>query len=387
MPLHRAVAGRRPGATPYESGVQPAPLTLLGGAGLSRRWPTRLLTGFHRARGRHRPPASAAWRCHAQQGRTDPGTRLLCTGGWQAIRFNFRGWAPAPDVRRGRGETRDLLAVLEQTANRASRWFWRIFVWRLRGLLRAAQVLMAHEAERPDMQHRLRHLLLAGTAANRFTIRPCRRSMPGCMPERSRCMVRSMMVPLADVLEWARPQQTLPVTVVPAAAIFSWTIAPAQTPGAAAPAGNVRLITQPSGAQPCGLPDRHDDCFFPMSCFPSSSFRSRVAGAACLLLTATASLPWPAVAQPAGAVAAPAPAPHPPAPEPVAVPPVQPGFPAPPPAGGAACSSTWAPTTRSLAARTWMPCDEPASLTKLMTAYIVFDALKAARSAWTKPLA
>lgn len=70
---------------------------------------------------------------------------------------------------------------------------------------------------------------------------------------------------------------------------------------------------------------------FPIVLFSISSFRSCVAGAACLLLTATASLPGSTVAQPAGAVAAPRASAASSAPEPVAVPPVQPGFPASPP--------------------------------------------------------
>ena len=119
---------------------------------------------------------------------------------------------------------------------------------------------------------------------------------------------------------------------------------------------------------------------FPMSCFPSSSFRSRVAGAACLLLTATASLPWPAVAQPAGAVAAPRASAASPAPEPVAVPPVQPGFPAPPPlAARSFLLIDVGANNQILAAKDMDAVMEPASLTKLMTAYIVFDALKSGK--------
>nr|MBP8794752.1 alpha/beta hydrolase [Brachymonas sp.] len=139
--------------------------------------------------------------------------------GWKVIRFNFRGvGASAGAYDEGRGETHDLLAVLEQTANLGQPVVLGGFSFGAFVACSAAQVLMAHEAERPDEQRRLRHLLLAGTAASRFAVPPVdARLHAGTLALHG---ALDDVVPLADVLDWARPQQTLPVTVVPAGGHF-----------------------------------------------------------------------------------------------------------------------------------------------------------------------
>jgi alpha/beta superfamily hydrolase len=145
--------------------------------------------------------------------------RACAQAGWQAIRFNFRGvGASAGTYDEGRGETQDLLAVLEQTAKPGQPVVLGGFSFGAFVACSAAQVLMAHEAGRPDMQHRLRHLLLAGTAASRFAVPPVdARLHAGTLALHG---ALDDVVPLADVLDWARPQQTLPVTVVPAGGHF-----------------------------------------------------------------------------------------------------------------------------------------------------------------------
>ena len=145
--------------------------------------------------------------------------RACAQAGWKVIRFNFRGvGASAGAYDEGRGETHDLMAVLEQTANLGQPVVLGGFSFGAFVACSAAQVLMAHEAERPDEQRRLRHLLLAGTAASRFAVPPVdARLHAGTLALHG---ALDDVVPLADVLDWARPQQTLPVTVVPAGGHF-----------------------------------------------------------------------------------------------------------------------------------------------------------------------
>ena len=125
--------------------------------------------------------------------------RACAQAGWKVIRFNFRGvGASAGAYDEGRGETHDLLAVLEQTANLGQPVVLGGFSFGAFVACSAAQVLMAHEAERPDEQRRLRHLLLAGTAASRFAVPPVdARLHAGTLALHG---ALDDVVPLADVL-------------------------------------------------------------------------------------------------------------------------------------------------------------------------------------------
>jgi hypothetical protein len=195
------------------------PLALLGGAGVIEALADAPANGV--------PPRGVAVIAHPHP--LHGGTmhnkvvqtlaRACAQAGWKVIRFNFRGvGASAGAYDEGRGETHDLLAVLEQTANLGQPVVLGGFSFGAFVACSAAQVLMAHEAGRPDMQHRLRHLLLAGTAASRFAVPPVdARLHAGTLALHG---ALDDVVPLADVLEWARPQQTLPVTVVPASGHF-----------------------------------------------------------------------------------------------------------------------------------------------------------------------
>jgi alpha/beta superfamily hydrolase len=116
------------------------PLALLGGAGVIEALADAPANGV--------PPRGVAVIAHPHP--LHGGTmhnkvvqtlaRACAQAGWKVIRFNFRGvGASAGTYDEGRGETHDLLAVLEQTAKPGpAGGSGRIFVWRLRGLQRSA---------------------------------------------------------------------------------------------------------------------------------------------------------------------------------------------------------------------------------------------------------
>lgn len=139
-----------------------------------------------------------------------------------------------------------------------------------------------------------------------------------------------------------------------------------------------------AGCLPCFVGGHSAGCRNPMTTVSRMSFaqhfsrhtlfpRTRLVAAACALLLTVGQLPLAALAQ-AGAAANGA---HPPAAEAQAVAPVQTGFPAPPPlAARSFLLIDISSGNQILAGKDMDAVMEPASLTKLMTAYIVFDALK-----------
>ena len=135
--------------------------------------------------------------------------RAFVQCGWTTVRFNFRGvGASAGTHDAGRGELDDLLAVVRQVAPQGplalAGFSFGAFV--------TSHALAALWSQRDE-----RHAVLVGTAASRFQVAP----VP---PEAHlRTLVlhgeQDDTVPLADVLDWARPQ-TLPVTVIPGGGHF-----------------------------------------------------------------------------------------------------------------------------------------------------------------------
>lgn len=130
--------------------------------------------------------------------------RAFVQAGWTAVRFNFRGvGASAGSYDEGRGETQDLLAVVEALAPQGplalAGFSFGAFV-----TVQAVQALWG--------PREIEHVVLVGTATARFAV-------PALPPEcRERAFVihgeQDDTVPLAATLDWARPQ-SLPVTVVP----------------------------------------------------------------------------------------------------------------------------------------------------------------------------
>ena len=135
--------------------------------------------------------------------------RACVACGYTAVRFNFRGvGASAGTHDEGRGELQDLLAVVEQVAPKGPLV--------LAGFSFGAFVT-SHALQALWPQGRVERVVLVGTAASRFTVAP----VP---PEAHlRTLVvhgeQDDTVPLAAVMDWARPQ-ILPVTVIPAGGHF-----------------------------------------------------------------------------------------------------------------------------------------------------------------------
>ncbi len=130
--------------------------------------------------------------------------RAFVQCGWQAVRFNFRGvGASAGTYDEGRGEAADMLAVIEQVAPSGS--------LALAGFSFGAFVT-SHVTRTLSPARSLEKLVLVGTAASRFEVAPV-------APElHEQTLVlhgeQDDTVPLASVMDWARPQ-SLPVTVIP----------------------------------------------------------------------------------------------------------------------------------------------------------------------------
>lgn len=130
--------------------------------------------------------------------------RAFVQCGWQAVRFNFRGvGASAGTYDEGRGESADMLSVIEQVAPDGP--------LALAGFSFGAFVT-SHVVQAVSVQRSVDKLVLVGTAASRFKVAPV-------VPEmHERTLVihgeQDDTVALSSVMDWARPQ-TLPVTVIP----------------------------------------------------------------------------------------------------------------------------------------------------------------------------
>jgi hypothetical protein len=136
--------------------------------------------------------------------------RAAVLAGLAAIRFNFRGVGHSEGLHDdGRGELDDLLAVVQAEAAQGPLV--------LAGFSFGAFVT-SHAVQRLHAAGRaLRQVVLVGTAASRFTVAP----IPEELHARTLVVHGELddTVPLAAVMDWARPQ-VLPVTVVPGGGHF-----------------------------------------------------------------------------------------------------------------------------------------------------------------------
>jgi len=135
--------------------------------------------------------------------------RAFVQCGWQAVRFNFRGVGATEGVYdEGRGELQDLLAVVQQVAPQGT--------LALAGFSFGAFVT-SHAVQTLWPQRAIEKIVLVGTAASRFAVAD--------IPPEAHAHTLTLhgeqddTVPLAAVMDWARPQ-TLPVTVIPGGGHF-----------------------------------------------------------------------------------------------------------------------------------------------------------------------
>lgn len=135
--------------------------------------------------------------------------RAFVLAGWTAVRFNFRGVGRSEGTYdEGRGELDDLLTVVRAQAPDGPLC--------LSGFSFGAFVT-SHAAAQLQAQRDVQRLVLVGTAASRFSVAP----VPSELHLRSLVIHGELddTVPLASVMDWARPQQ-LPVLVVPGGGHF-----------------------------------------------------------------------------------------------------------------------------------------------------------------------
>lgn len=135
--------------------------------------------------------------------------RAFVQSGWSAVRFNFRGVGGSAGAHdEGRGEAEDMKALVAALAPEGpialAGFSFGAFV--------ASGVLASLWASRE-----VRKVVLVGTAASRFSVS----AIPPEAHERTLVVhgEEDDTVPLASVMDWARPQ-TLPVTVVPGGGHF-----------------------------------------------------------------------------------------------------------------------------------------------------------------------
>ena len=131
--------------------------------------------------------------------------RAFVQCGFTAVRFNFRGvGASAGAFDHGVGEVADLLGVVDQVAPAGMPLALAGFSF---GAFTACQAVATLWPRRA-----LDSIVLVGTAASRFEVAP----LPPEAHERTLVVhgEQDDTVPLAAVMDWARPQM-LPVTVIP----------------------------------------------------------------------------------------------------------------------------------------------------------------------------
>lgn len=130
--------------------------------------------------------------------------RAFVQAGWTTVRYNFRGVGRSEGVHdNGVGEAADLLAVV---AAQAPAGPLALAGFSFGAFVTCQAVAQLHGQRQPDK------LILVGTAASRFQVSP----VPEELHERTLVIhgEQDDTVPLAAVLDWARPQ-ALPVTVIP----------------------------------------------------------------------------------------------------------------------------------------------------------------------------
>ena len=146
--------------------------------------------------------------------------KAFVQNGWRAIRFNFRGvGASAGGYDEGRGELDDLMAVIAQSQGQMQGQIQG----QMQGQSASANGLAlagfsfgafvtSHAAVQMAAAGNLEKLVLVGTAASRFQVAP----VPAELHEKTLVVHGEVddTVPLASVMDWARPQ-SLPVTVIP----------------------------------------------------------------------------------------------------------------------------------------------------------------------------
>jgi alpha/beta superfamily hydrolase len=135
--------------------------------------------------------------------------RAFVSCGFSAVRFNFRGVGGTQGVHdAGRGELEDFLAVVNQAAPQG--------VLALAGFSFGSFVA-SHGVAALWSSRDIAKVVLVGTAASRFDVAV----LPA--PSHERTLVvhgeQDDTVPLASVMDWARPQ-SLPVTVIPGGGHF-----------------------------------------------------------------------------------------------------------------------------------------------------------------------
>jgi hypothetical protein len=137
--------------------------------------------------------------------------RAFVQMGWRAVRFNFRGVAGSEGHwDDGRGELDDAHAVLQAFDGAGQRWA-------LGGFSFGASIASHLAARLAASQRPAERLVLVGPAVVNF---PPARVPPHTLVVHGQ---DDDVVPLADVLSWARtqdPAQPLPVTVVPGTGHF-----------------------------------------------------------------------------------------------------------------------------------------------------------------------
>jgi len=135
--------------------------------------------------------------------------RAFVQCGWQAVRFNFRGVGASEGVHdEGRGEALDMLALVQQCAPAGP--------LALAGFSFGSFV-MSQTLSTLWPARQIDKLVLVGAAASRFQVA----QVPQELHERTLVVhgEHDDTVPLAAVMDWARPQ-VLPVTVVPGGSHF-----------------------------------------------------------------------------------------------------------------------------------------------------------------------
>jgi alpha/beta superfamily hydrolase len=130
--------------------------------------------------------------------------RAFVQAGWSAVRFNFRGVGATEGVHdEGRGELDDMLAVVASQAPSGPLAI---------GGFSFGSFVAACAVDRLWAERQPQKIVLVGTAASRFSVA----SLPAEAHDRTLVIhgEQDDTVPLAAVMDWARPQ-SLPVTVVP----------------------------------------------------------------------------------------------------------------------------------------------------------------------------
>jgi alpha/beta superfamily hydrolase len=141
-------------------------------------------------------------------------SKAFTAAGYQAIRFNFRGVGKSGgEYANGIGETDDLLAIIGAYASAGSLCLGGFSF----GTFTVTHALQALASSGRDLEADIKRIALIGSAAGKFDLAPI-------APElHSRTFVLHAeaddTVPLAAVMDWARPQ-SLPVTVIPAGSHF-----------------------------------------------------------------------------------------------------------------------------------------------------------------------